>query len=134
MGIKIISHRQVIEEISYYIFYEWVEELDSGFMFPCNEDGDINFNEMSPEALENYEKCESEEYDVVYQGLRRLVNRYTEPTIGLCSCGKEVVLDSNTNQCEGCGSYYNSIGQQLSDPRNWGEETGEHPTDILREM
>lgn len=134
MAIKIISHIQEKEETSYYIFYEWAEELDAGFMFPCNQDGDIDFNSMSQEALDNYEKCESGEYEVVYHGLRRSVNTYREPAVGECSCGKEVVLESNTNQCKSCGSYYNAIGQQLSDPSNWGEETGEHPSDILREM
>jgi hypothetical protein len=134
MAIKIISHSRVVEEISYYIFYEWVEQLDAGFMFPCNENGDINFNEMSPEALENYEKCESEEHAVVYHGLRRAVNRYREPAIGLCTCGEEVELSGSTNQCPKCSQLYNWIGQQLSDPENWGEETDEHPTDILREM
>lgn len=133
MAIRIISHGRKVEEFSYFIFYEWVEELDSGFMFPCNEYGEIDFDSMSQEALDNYEKCEVEEYEVVYQGLRRCVNRYWEPAIGECFCGKEVVLGSNTNQCE-CGQYYNSIGQELSDPKNWGEETGEHPTDILREV
>lgn len=133
MAIKIISHSRTVEEVEYYIFYEWVEELDSGFSFDCNEHGEIDFENMSPEAMENYDKCESEEYEVVYQGLRRRVHCYREPAIGECSCGREVVLERNTNQCE-CGSYYNSIGQQLTDPRNWGEETGEHYTDILREM
>jgi hypothetical protein len=134
MAIKIKSHGRRVEEIEYYIFYEWAEQLDAGFMFPCNQDGDINFNEMEQVALDNYDKCESGEYEVVYQGLRRSVNRYWEPAIGECSCGHEVVLESNTNQCEACGSYYNMGGQQLSDPSSWGEETGEHPSDILREM
>jgi len=134
MAIKIISHGRRVEDIEYYIFYEWAEELGSGFMFPCNQDGDINFNGMEQVALDNYEKCENGEYEVVYQGMQRSVNRYWEPAIGKCSCGKEVVLESNTNQCESCRSYYNMIGQQLSDPREWGEETGEHYTDILREM
>ena len=134
MTIKIISHGRRVEDVEYYIFYEWAEELDSGFMFPCNENGEINFNDMEQVALDNYEKCESGEYEVVYQGLRRSFNRYWEPAIGKCSCGKEVVLESNTNRCESCRSYYNMMGQELRDPREWGEETGEHYTDILRGM
>lgn len=134
MGIKIVSHKRRVEEVEYYIFYEYVEELDAGFMFPCNQDGEINFNELPKEALENYEKCESEEYEVVYQGLRRMVNRYWEDAIGECSCGELVTLSTNSNQCLKCKAWYNSGGQQLSDPREWGEETGEHYTDILREM
>ena len=119
MGIKIISHGRRVEDAEYYIFYEWAEQLDSGFMFPCNQDGVINFNDMSKTALDRYEKCESGEYEVVYRGLQRMVNRYWEPAIGECSCGNEVVLESNTNMCEHCGSYYNMGGQQLRDPRDW---------------
>jgi hypothetical protein len=133
MAIKIISHRQRIEEVEYFIFYEYVEQPGAGFMFPANQHGDLLVDEMSEEGMENYEKCDSEEYPVVYHGLQRSVNRYWEPAVGECSCGREVVLEGNTNQC-GCGSYYNQIGQQLSHPSNWGEETGEHPSDILREM
>ena len=121
MGIKIISHRQHVEEVEYYIFYEYAEVLDSGFMFPCNQDGDINFNEMEQAALDNYNKCESGEYEVVYHGLRRSINSYWEPTIAECSCGHEVVLESNTNQCESCHAYYNLGGQELRDPREWEE-------------
>ena len=121
MGIKIISHRRHVEEVEHYIFYEYAEELDSGFMFPCNQDGVIDFNSMEQVALDNYEKCESGEYEVVYQGLRRSINRYSEPAIGKCSCGQEVALESNTNQCESCHSYYNMGGQELRDPREWEE-------------
>jgi len=112
----------MVEEIEYYIFYEWAEQLDSGFMFPCNQDGDINFDDMDQEALDNYDKCENGEYEVVYQGLQRSINRYWEPTISRCSCGHEVVLESNTNVCESCGAYYNMGGQELRHPSQWEEE------------
>lgn len=132
--IKIISHGRTVEEFTYSIFYEWVEMPGAGFSFDCNEKGEINFNDMQPEGLANYEKCESGEYAVIYRGLQRYVNRYREPTIGECySCKREVVLQSNTNQCK-CGIYYNAAGQELSDPRHWGEETGEHPADVRRWM
>ena len=134
MGIKIIQHRQVVEEVSYFIFYEYVEELGAGFMFPCNEHGEIDFDSMSQAALENYEKCDSEEYEVVYQGMQKSTNSYTNPAIGECYCGEQVELSGNSNQCGKCGSWYNACGQQLTSPENWGEETGEHPSDILREM
>ena len=133
--IKITSHRNVVEEYNYYIFYEWVEKPLAGFMFPCNQKGEINFNDMSPEALANYEKCESDEYEVIYRGLQREVNRYVEPAVGQCYCGKgEVVLETNTNECPTCGRLYNASGQELTPTRTWGEETGEHPADVRRWM
>ena len=121
MTIKIISHVREVEDVEYYIFYEWVEELNSGFMFPCNMQGEIDFENMEQVALDNYGKCDSEEYPVVYRGLQRSVTRYREPAIGLCSCGEEVPLESNTNVCENCGAYYNMGGQELRDPRRWEE-------------
>jgi hypothetical protein len=132
--IKIISHRNVVEEHKYYIFYEWVEKPLAGFMFSCNQYGEIDFNNMSPEALSNYEKCESDEYEVIYRGLQREVNRIIEPAIGECHCGTQVVLGSNTNECPKCRTLYNSAGMELTRPDNWGEETGEHPADVRRWM
>ena len=51
--------------------------------------------------------------------------------IGKC-CEKELYLDGFTNTCEFCGADYNWAGQRLSPRDHWGEETGEHPADILR--
>ena len=132
--LKIISHGQQVVKESYFISYEWVERPGSGFDFPCNMQGEINFNDMVPEALENYKKCESDEYAVIYRGLQRHEHSYWEPTVAICYCGEEITLESNTNECEHCNQLYNSAGQQLSDPSNWGEETGEHPSDVRREM
>ena len=46
------------------------------------------------------------------------------PALGLCSCGKEVVLESDYNgavQCE-CGKWYNVFGQELIDPKYWEDD------------
>jgi len=53
------------------------------------------------------------------------------PAIGQCGCGKHVELSGFTNTCD-CGADYNSSGQRLADRAQWGEETGEHLSDILR--
>jgi len=47
-------------------------------------------------------------------------------------CGVWISLDGFTNSCHKCGQLYNTAGQRLVDPSLWGEETGEHPADILR--
>ena len=130
--ITIKNARRKVEEFSYFIFYEWVEQPGAGFHFPCNDQGEINFNKMKPAAVENYEKCESDEHEVIYRGLQRSVNRYTEPAVGKCHSGSEVLLESNTNECSKCQRLYNSVGLELSDPSHWGEETGEHPSDVKR--
>ena len=56
---------------------------------------------------------------------------YKVPRIGLCQCGEEVILDHFTNTCE-CGRDYNRSGQELAPREQWGEETGESLSDILR--
>lgn len=47
-----------------------------------------------------------------------------------CDCGEEVLCELFTNTCDGCGADYNMAGQRLGPREHWGEETGEHPTDV----
>jgi hypothetical protein len=62
---------------------------------------------------------------------RRHEDYHTSPAIGKCDCGNEVALRWFTNTCDKCHQNYNSSGQRLAPVEQWGEETGEHPTDIL---
>jgi hypothetical protein len=55
-----------------------------------------------------------------------------EPAVGLCDCGREVVLDAFTCPCD-CGRDYNWAGQLLAPREQWGEETGEHWTECIGE-
>jgi hypothetical protein len=48
-----------------------------------------------------------------------------------CDCGRDVECCDFTNTCE-CGADYNWAGQRLAPREQWGEETGEHYSDILR--
>lgn len=131
---EIISRRRRVVETHYEIYYEWKDMPGAGFSFPCDEGGNILFDELPEAAMKNYEDCEFGEFKekLHYRGMQRYYNRYTEPAIGKCICGKEVVLDTNTNECEKCGKLYNSIGEELAPRRQWGWETGEHPADIER--
>lgn len=52
--------------------------------------------------------------------------------IGKCSCGEAVGLSGFTNTCPKCGRDYNSSGQELAPRKQWGCETGESLSDILR--
>ena len=47
-----------------------------------------------------------------------------------CACGRTLLCPGFTNTCD-CGRDYNWAGQQLAARSQWGEETNEHPTDIL---
>lgn len=129
---KIIRHREIVESVTYSHSFFWKGQPGSGFSFPCNEAGELEG--IHPAGMENLAKCLFGEYcnQVDYDGIEKQEHHYTEPAIGICRCGCEVVLDGFTNTCEGCGRDYNMSGQELADRSQWGEETGEHYSDILR--
>ncbi len=102
----------------------------SSFAFPCDTNGDVT--NLNPDAQRNYEKCIKGEVPVYPGRIRRWTNRYKNPRLGKCDCGETVILDSFTCECEKCGQLYNSSGQKLAPPEQWGWDTGEDPNDILR--
>ena len=55
--------------------------------------------------------------------------RRVERKLGECDCGNTILLAGFTNTCS-CGADYNMSGQQLAPRHHWGEETGEHYTDV----
>lgn len=56
--------------------------------------------------------------------------REVERSVYLCDCGEEILCAYFTNTCHECGADYNMSGQRLAGREQWGEETGEHPSDI----
>lgn len=134
MAIEIIRYSRNVVEYDFEHYYENVDRPGSGFSFPANEFGDLLVDQMSKSAMESYEMVCEDDSDFVYVGLQRYTRRWHEPAAGRCYCGAEVLLEYNTNECEKCHALYNMSGQQLSDPRMWGEETGEHPVDVMNGM
>lgn len=129
---KIIRQRERITNTSYHRSFNWRDELGSGFNFPCDKDGNIDFDSMQPAGKANYYKCINAEYDVIDNGVEVYNNSYMQPAIGLCNnCGIEVQLHGSTNTCEKCNTDYNLFGQELAPRSQWGYETGETEWDIL---
>jgi hypothetical protein len=133
---EIIRRRQTITETSFDLVFPVLDKSDaawyvsgSGFSFPCDEKGVV---QPLPEAAqENLEKCYSGEHNVGPSEVRKSEFKYTEPAVGRCvRCKREVILCGFTNTCN-CGADYNMSGQLLADRSQWGEETGEHLSDIL---
>jgi len=110
MSIKIKKHRSSVEVCQYFIEYRWIGEL-AGYLFPCDERGAIRFEDLSAEALQNYEKCETDER-LEYIGLVRVVQHVKTSAIGQCYCGKDVSLDGLESECIFCGRRYNAIGEE----------------------
>ena len=131
---KIIQHREHKTSVSYSQEFRWKgESKHNGFGFPCNDKGEIDFDALPNAALNNLSKILFGEYNdrIQYDGIEKYEHSYNEPAIGKCDCGCEVILDGFTNTCH-CGRDYNMSGQQLADRSQWGEETGEDLSDILR--
>jgi len=123
---KIIKQRERKTNVRYYLSFEWSDTPGSGFNFDCDEKGNVLLTDANKE---NYQKCINGEYDVIAEGIQKDKWSYTEPAIGKCSCGEEVVLSSFTNTCDKCDSDYNMQGDLLDHRSQWGEETGEHWTE-----
>lgn len=126
---KIIRERERVVSYTYSREYDWRDCPGAGFSFDSDKYGNIDIEELKkrPEAYENYQKCINGGHDVKLVGIRRYINRYTEPAVGICNnCGSEVELSCFTNTCEKCDTDYNMSGQELAPREQWGEETGEH--------
>ena len=131
---KMIRRSEIKESVTYHRNFRWRDAIGhgfSGFSFPCNEEGEVNRGDMCGAALDNLDACLSGKKDVVPDGVERREHTWREPAVGLCDCGQEVELGNFTNTCE-CGRDYNSGGQLLAPRENWGSETGEHWSDIVR--
>jgi hypothetical protein len=125
-----------VTRVTYDRHFEYADTPGAGFGFPCDEQGNLGDEDgaLSELALANYAACLAGEingYKMIDCGIRRFENIYTEPAMIECvDCQRVVILAYDAVHCE-CGRYYNLSGQALSDPSNWGEETGETAADIL---
>lgn len=54
----------------------------------------------------------------------------TRRTVEVRCCGSWLSCDAFTVTCDRCGADYNQSGDQLALRSQWGEETGEHWSDI----
>lgn len=128
MSLQIVKPRTYVERIEKRRSFEWADCPGAGFSFNLTDDGEIVVTDGN---RENVELCLAGE-GVSDLGIEEIDMSYTEPAVGKCSCGREVQLESVwTNHCR-CGRSYNSFGQLLASPSQWGEETGETYSDIVR--
>jgi hypothetical protein len=121
--LKIIKERAPETIKEYYINFWYKDDPNAGFCFPATSHGEPEFSSMCPEAKANYKACLTDER--LTEGEFEVREwTYTNPAVGLCSCGKEVVLEGDymgAVQCE-CGKWYNLFGQSLIDPKYWEED------------
>lgn len=126
---KIIKERECKTETYYDRFFERHDERNCGFVFYCDENGNLNFTNEAQKTNFEYALNHPEIYHDC--GVKKHKRSYTEPAILLCDCGHEVQLTSFTNTCDHCESDYNISGQKLAPRSQWGWDTGETADEIL---
>lgn len=127
---KIIRKRAHKTVLSFNRVFHWVDSPGSGFVFHCDEKGNVALTEGNRTSFEKCLKL-SKTGQIIDNGIERLEHSYVEPAIGNCPCGNAIVLDGFTNSCS-CGRDFNMSGQELAPREQWGEETGESLSDIYR--
>lgn len=121
--LKIVRERtpEIITE--YYLEFKYKDDPEAGFCFPATHTGDPYFSRMSDEAIANYQACLTDKR-LTAEEFTRHKWTYMNPAIGICSCGRDVVLEcdhAGAVSCE-CGKWYNLFGQELRDPEYWEED------------
>lgn len=124
--LKIIRERSTHTEVEHYV--EFTDEDGAGFSFPCDSNGNIQFNDDIPELgkaqRDNYDYAMSYKERFTCQYAQFVTRRYTvtDNAIGKCVCGEEVELYDQYQgacSCPKCGQWYNMFGQSLVDPEYW---------------
>jgi hypothetical protein len=141
MSIKIISHRKLVEVVTYHRYFEHENIPGAGFSFDCDEHGNLDeekYAKEKPVAYGSYKQCLTGIVNITDgpskvkdRGVQKYEHHYWESAIGECVCGEEVYLSGFTNTCDKCERDYNGSGQELAPRSQWGEETGESLADIL---
>lgn len=128
---KLITERRIETEITFSLCFDRIGERHSGFGFDCDEQG--NVRGLTEGATESHRKLVAGEmsgFQAPY--VERFEHSYKVAAVYKCDdCGDHVHCGSFTNTCD-CGADYNWNGSRLADREQWGEETGEHISDILR--
>ncbi len=120
---EIIRKFRRVTVIEYGLFYEDKEDLGSGYSFPCDENGNILEKEMNVERQESLQKCLKEK-ERRLPVLQKYEHSYPLHAIGRCSCGQEVELYCDANECN-CGRLYNLFGQALAPYSQWKDDWNE---------
>ena len=124
--LKIIRERSTHTEVEYYI--EFTDEEGAGFSFPCDSNGNIQFNDDIPELGRaqrvNYDYAMSHKERFTRQYAELVTRKYTvtDNAVGRCVCGEEVELYDQYQgacSCPKCGQWYNLFGQELVEPKYW---------------
>jgi hypothetical protein len=126
------KRRKIRYEKHYELFFADKIVNGAGWGFECDEFGNVS-EKLSAAGQQNLNLCLSGENNNRKGRVVAWDKRVVTPASGDCSCGERIYLTNVMyNTCEKCGAEYNSSGQKLAARCFWGEDTGEHLSDILR--
>ena len=107
----------------YGLYYAKKKNPEAGVSLPCDVNGVIIQDEMTPEKKENLQECiDNKEDEYLPPVVQKYVHSYKENALGRCRCGEDVELASSTNECAKCGELYNLFGQNLAPYSQWRDE------------
>lgn len=121
--LEIIKKRTRETITEYYIEFSYKDDPTAGFSFPADSNGELLLDKLTEAAKINYENCLTDDR-LTEAEFKARVYTYSDPAIGKCVCGSEVVLNGSylgADRCE-CGRWYNLSGQELRDPKYWEED------------
>jgi len=125
---RIIQQREYVEETYYQHIFSYPDRSGAGYYVDAI-DANGNVRQADADALGKF-LLQAANGELIYNGVRELHRSWWEDAVLRCDCGRDVVLSGFTNTCA-CHADYNSAGQRLAPRSQWGEETGEHLSDIL---
>lgn len=128
MSTKIIIPRQKVTEVHWKLDFDITS--DGGYTFDCDSNGRVCVEDMSPEAIENYEWCLANPEKFIRPAhIRKETWSYMGNATAECSsCGERFELfDEYLGACEcpKCGQWYNLFGQELLPPEEWEDDPEE---------
>jgi hypothetical protein len=132
MGMKIISQRERVEVVSYYLHFASRSVPGAGWGPDCDERGNVLGDEHATKEQREAAVAEARlDPDLMPPEIRRRGHSYVQCAIGRCTCGAEVQLeDPLFNECDRCHRFWNICGQEKIDPngalnRELDAESGE---------
>lgn len=128
MALEIISPRQRKNYERFGLSFDYGS--GGGWCFDCDEDGQLL--EVGPFAKMGMTIAINDFLDgKASMAILTFKSQYTEPAIGKCVCGAEVVLYDDYGHgidCDGCGRIYSSLGSELRPRSQWEDYYDEDST------